>query len=45
MNTRAKFQVWSESFKQWRTVYVLPGMLLANMALMRAYGIKFRVGG
>jgi len=39
---REKLQVWSERLQQWRTVYVLVDKLMANITLLRAYGIKFR---
>jgi hypothetical protein len=43
MNGRIKLQIWSESLGRWRTVYVLPAGLTANVVLLRSYGIKFRV--
>lgn len=39
---RVKFQVQAASGR-WRTVYVKHDMLMANITLMRSYGIKFRV--
>lgn len=38
---RVKFQVWGKY--GWCTAYVKADMLMANVALMRGYGIKFRV--
>lgn len=43
MKGRQKFRVWSEEKQRWRTCFVLPAMLMANMSLLKAYGIKFRV--
>jgi hypothetical protein len=41
---RVKFQVWSDAQKLWRAAYSPIPMLLANITLMKAYGIKVRVG-
>lgn len=43
MKDRIKFQVWSEDFQRWKTVYVRQDMLMTNVTLLRSYGIKFRV--
>lgn len=43
MNSREKFQVWSDAQKYWRTAYCLPSMLFANLTLMKSYGLKVRV--
>ena len=43
MKDRQKLQVWSEEHQRWKTVYVLNQMLLANITLLKAYGIKFRL--
>lgn len=40
---REKLQVWSEAQGRWKTVYVLADKLMANITLLRAYGIRFRV--
>jgi hypothetical protein len=40
---RVMFQVYVYGDKRWRTVYVKFDMLAANMALLRGYGIRFRV--
>lgn len=42
---RIKFQVWSDDQQRWRTVYVQSDKLRDNVVLLRAYGMKFRVGG
>ena len=42
---RIKFQVWSGTQQRWRTVYVKADMLRPNVILLRAYDMKFRVGG
>jgi hypothetical protein len=41
---RLKFQVWSEKFGRWKTVYVLVTMLHENLIHMKAHGLKVRVG-
>jgi hypothetical protein len=38
---RIKFQVLGEN--GWKTAYVLPDKLMANITLMRYFGITFRV--
>jgi hypothetical protein len=39
---RLKLQVLNPQ-AEWKTVYVLVDLLNINIALLRAYGIKFRV--
>lgn len=41
MNDRTKVQIWSPL--GWRTVYILPMLLMGNITLLRGFGIKFRV--
>lgn len=41
---RLKFQVWSDTQKRWRTAYVLVTMLHENLIMMKAHGMKVRVG-
>lgn len=43
MDGRVKFQVWNEKRQYWVTAYVKPDMLMANITLLKSYGIKFRV--
>ena len=41
MAGRVKFQVRGPH--GWRTAYVKPEMLMANITLLKSFGIKFRV--
>jgi hypothetical protein len=45
MKDRLKFQVWSEHKSQWCAAYCLITMLHENLLMMKAHGIKVRVGG
>lgn len=40
---RTKLQVWSKDHQCWRTAYVRPDQLMANVTLLRTFGMKFRV--
>lgn len=42
MDGRVKLQVLRNDGR-WRTVWVKPDMLMANITLLKSYGIKFRV--
>jgi hypothetical protein len=41
---RLKFQIWSDKFQTWKTTYVLVTMLHENLIMMKAHGMKVRVG-
>lgn len=41
---RLKFQIWNEKKQYWATAYVLITMLHENLLMMKAHGIKVRVG-
>jgi hypothetical protein len=44
MKGRLKFQAWSEAQQRWKTTYCLITMLHENLIMMKAHGIKVRVG-
>jgi hypothetical protein len=42
---RLKLQVWSTEHQRWRTAYVLITRLHENLIHLKAFGIRYRIGG
>lgn len=45
MHGRIKVKILSTALNRWKTVYILPNMLYANITLFKAYEIGFKICG